>query len=166
MVDLAGSKENVYNIKWMKKKLKDRYKEHVNFVAADGKTTKVCFKDVIDYLIIEKGYKNKLGDKNDETQRIIITAAKLIMEGIRSKKYDSEYYPCKESMLKVDEALEWLSPYLRLFLQNLVKSDIKQVAFGQAITQAIKLRTSLSPFFLGIGIDADRMFGLLWLVEF
>ena len=145
MVDLAGSKENVYNIKWMKKKLKDRYKEHVNFVAADGKTTKVCFKDVIDYLIIEKWYKNKLGDKNDETQRIIITAAKLIMEGIRSKKYYSEYYPCKESMLKVDEALEWLSPYLRLFLQNLVKSDIKQVAFVQAIIQAIKLRTCLSP---------------------
>ena len=143
MVDLAGSKENVYNIKWMKKKLKDRYKEHVNFVAADGKTTKVCFKDVIDYLI-EKWYKNKLGDKNDETQRIIITAAKLIMKGIRSKKYYSEYYPCKESMLKVDEALEWLSPYFRLFLQNLVKSDIKQVAFVQAIIQAIKLRTCLS----------------------
>ena len=144
MVDLAGSKENVYNIKWMKKKLKDRYKEHVNFVTADGKTTKVCFKDVIDYLI-EKWYKSKLGDKNDETQRIIITAAKLIMEGIRSKKYYSEYYPCKESMLKVDEALEWLSPYFRLFLQNLVKSDIKQVAFVQAIIQAIKLRTCLSP---------------------
>ena len=100
MVDLAGSKENAYNIKWMKKKLKDRYKEHVNFVTADGKTTKVCFKDVIDYLIIEKWYKNKLGHKNDETQRIIITEAKLIMEGIRSKKYDSEYYPCKESMLR------------------------------------------------------------------
>ena len=36
----------------------------------------------------------------------IITAAKLVMEDIRSKKYDSKYYPCKESMSKVDEALE------------------------------------------------------------
>ena len=41
-------------------------------------------------------------------------------------------------MSEVDEALEWISPYLGQFLQNLVKSDIKQVAFGQAITQAIK----------------------------
>ena len=122
----------------MKKKLKDQYKEHINFVAADDKTTIVCFKDMIEYLINENWYKNKLEDKNDEAQRIIITAAKLVMEDIRSKKYDSEYYPCKENMSEVDEALEWISPYLGQFLQNLVKSDIKQVAFGQAITQAIK----------------------------
>ena len=134
MVDLAGSKGNGYSIKWMKKKLKDRYKEHVNFVAADAKTTKLCFKDMIDYLINKKWYENKLQDKNDKAQRIIITATKLVIEDIRSKKYDSEYYTSKENMSEVDEALEWLSPYLRLFLQNLVKSDIRQVAFGQAIT--------------------------------
>ena len=34
-------------------------------------------------------------------------------------------------MSEVEETLEWISPYLRLFLKNLVKSDIKQVAFGQ-----------------------------------
>ena len=56
----------------MKKKLKDQYKEHINFVAADGKTTIMCFKDMIDYLINENWYKNKLEDKNDEAQRIII----------------------------------------------------------------------------------------------
>ena len=54
MTDLAGSRENAYSIKWMKKNLEDRYKEHVNFVAADSKTTKVCFEDMIDFLIIEK----------------------------------------------------------------------------------------------------------------
>ena len=42
-------------------------------------------------------------------------------------------------MLEVDEGLEWLSSYLRLFLQNLVTSDIKQVALGQAITPATVL---------------------------
>ena len=64
MVDLTGSKENAYSIKWMKKKLKNRHKEYVNFVAADGKTTKVCFKDMIDYLIDKKWYENKLEDKS------------------------------------------------------------------------------------------------------
>ena len=140
--------------------------EHVNLLAADGKTTKVCFNDVIDYLIKGKWYENKLEDKNDEAQRIIITAAKLVMEDIRSKKYDSEYYPCNESLSEVDEGLEWLSPYLRLFLQNLAKSDIKQVVFGQARTQAIKPRSCLSPVLLGIGVDADHMFGSRWLVDF
>ena len=54
MVDLAVSKENAYNIKWIKKKLKDRYKEHANFVAAHCKATKVNFKDIIGYRINEK----------------------------------------------------------------------------------------------------------------
>ena len=54
MVDLAGSKENAYSIKWMKKKLKDRYKEHLSFLAADGKMTKIYFKDMTDYLLNEK----------------------------------------------------------------------------------------------------------------
>ena len=67
----------------------------MNIVAADGKTTKVCFKVMIEYLINAKWYENKLEDKNDEAQRIIITAAKLVMEDIRSKKYDSKYHPCK-----------------------------------------------------------------------
>ena len=61
---------------------------------------------MIDYCINEKWYENKLEDKNDEVQRIKITAAKLVIEDIRSKKYDSEYYPCKENMSEVDEALE------------------------------------------------------------
>ena len=50
---------------------------------------------MIEYLINAKWYENKLEDKNDEAQRIIITAAKLVMEDIRSKKYDSKYNPCK-----------------------------------------------------------------------
>ena len=53
---------------------------------------------MIDYLIKEKWHENKLKDKNDEAQRLIITAAKLVMEDIRSKKYDSEYYQCNESL--------------------------------------------------------------------
>ena len=93
----------------MKKKLKDQYKEHINFVAADGKTTKVCFKDIIDYVINEKWYENELEDKNNETQRTIITAAKLVMEDIRSKKYVSKYYPYKKVCCK------WMK-HLNVFL--------------------------------------------------
>ena len=69
-------------------------------------------------------------------------------------------------MLGADEALECLSPYLRLFLQNLVKSGIKQVASGQAIAQAIKPRFCLSTVALGIGFDANHMFGSRWLDDF
>ena len=39
----------------MKKKLKDWHKEHINFVAGDGKTIKCAYQiGMIDYLINEK----------------------------------------------------------------------------------------------------------------
>ena len=47
---------------------------------------------MIYYLINKKLYESKLEDKNDEAQRIIITAAKLVMEDVRSKKYGFKYY--------------------------------------------------------------------------
>ena len=117
-----------------------------------------------DYLINEQSYENKIEDKNDEAQKLLIIPAKLVIEDIRSKKYDSEYYPCKGSMSEVDEALSTL--YLRLFLQNLANGYIKQVTFDQAITQAIKSRSCLSPVLLGIRVDADHTFESRWLVDF
>ena len=57
MVDLTCSKENAYSIKWMKKKLKDQYKKHVNSVAADGKTTKVCSKIWLTTVLMKNGTK-------------------------------------------------------------------------------------------------------------
>ena len=67
-----------------KKEAKNRYNEHVNFVTADCKATKVYFKYMIGYLINEKWYEKKLEDKNYEAQRVIITPVKLVMEDIRS----------------------------------------------------------------------------------
>ena len=166
MVEIAGSEDSAYGIKWLKTKLKARYAEHVSFVQSDGSTTKVCFKNMVDYLINDKWYQDKLADTDDEAERIIVTASKLIMADIRSKNYDCEVYPCKESISDIDEALEWISPYLCLLLQNLVKSKLKQVAFGQAIIQTIRQRTCISPVLLGIGIDTDHVFGSRWLVDF
>ena len=70
MVDLAGSKESAYSIKWMKKKLKDRYKEHLSFLAADGKMTKIYFKDMIDYLLNEKQWHAENNQQQSWSSRI------------------------------------------------------------------------------------------------
>ena len=49
---------------------------------------------------------------DDEAERIIKTAAKLIiMENIRSLKFENEFYPAKESMGDVTANKEWLRPY-------------------------------------------------------
>ena len=41
-----------------------------------------------------------MSDGEDETERIIKTAAKLIIENIRSVKFENNFYPAKQSMEK------------------------------------------------------------------
>ena len=49
MLEIAGSEENVYSAKWLKTKLKERYGDHVSFTEEEGKHSKICFSNMIDY---------------------------------------------------------------------------------------------------------------------
>ena len=61
-----------------------------------------------------------MSDAEGEAERIIKTAAKLIMEKIRSVKFENEFYPAKESIGDVTANREWLPPYLRVMMSYLV----------------------------------------------
>ena len=43
-------------------------------------------------------FRDKKKDSNDEAERIIITAAKLILNNIRSAKFSCEFYPTREDI--------------------------------------------------------------------
>jgi len=76
MVEMAESKDKVYSQKWLKTKLKERYREHINFVEEEGKPNKVCFNNIVDFLITDKWYQNRRRSTRDEADRIIDIAAK------------------------------------------------------------------------------------------
>ena len=166
MLEIAGSEECAYSQKWLKKKLEERYSHHIVFVQSGGSTTKVCLRNMVDYLVTEEWYNQRMSDVEDEAERIIKTAAKLIMEDIRSVKYENEFYPAKESMGDLTTNREWMPPYLQVMMSYLVKAPLKQASLGQGIVQATRPRSCLPPILLGIGIDVDHVLGSRWLLDY
>ena len=54
--ELAES-TNVYTFKWLKNKLKEKYREHIFFAKIKGRANVVCFKDLASYLEMLVSYK-------------------------------------------------------------------------------------------------------------
>ena len=72
------SKTEAYSAVYMKKKLKERYNNHVYFAEICGLADVICFKEMANFIIKEKK------KKQDETKDDIITAAaKIIKAEIR-----------------------------------------------------------------------------------
>ena len=93
MKELAGNGEEVYSAVWLKKKLKERYKDSIYFTEIDGVSDVACFKEMASYILNDAWYKERKEDKKTEAECIIQTAAKLIMADIRERKYDVSNYP-------------------------------------------------------------------------
>ena len=133
MLEIAGSEECAYSRKWLKKKLEDKYSHNIAFGQSGGNATKVCLRNMVDYLVTEEWYNQRMSNAEDEAERIIKTAAKLIMENIRSAKFENEFYPVKESMGNVTANKEWLPLYLGIMMSYLVKVPLKQGSLGQEL---------------------------------
>ena len=123
MVDLVCSKENANSIKWIKKKLKIGITNMLTLWQQIARQLKCISNIWLTILLMKNGTKKVRGQElwsaksNNHTSKAGHGGYHIY------KKYNSEYYPCKENMSEVDEALEWLSPYLRLLLQDLVTRD-------------------------------------------
>ena len=52
------------------------------------------------YIINEKQYSEKKANIEDEAERIVITAAKIIKAEIREKEYNSDSYPTNDDIFK------------------------------------------------------------------
>ena len=83
---------DIYTVKWLKNKLKEKYWNRF-FAQIKGPADVVCFKDLVSYLVNEKWYTERKTNTVDESKRIIQTAAKIIVNDIRSQNYETDYYP-------------------------------------------------------------------------
>ena len=82
-------------------------------------------------------YENRRVDPNNEVERIVKTAAKLIVSEIRNKTFDCEYYPDKDYIAKVQKNIDWLTVNLKLFMESCARSSLQQASIGQCFTHAI-----------------------------
>ena len=110
-----------YSTKWLKKKLKDRYSDHLYFAEINGRKNVLCFKSMANCIINEKWYEKRQINVDNEAKRIVITAAKLIQEEIRNVKLSLDSYPNKDDITEsINENSCWKSNLLNTLLSYIV----------------------------------------------
>ena len=81
------------------------------------------------------------------------SAAKIIFGEIKSKNYNIDAYPSTDDIKDLEKGKEWLPRTLKVFLQTLIKSEIKQISIGQCIVKATRPRSCIPPLQLGLGVE-------------
>ena len=100
MLSLSDGKD-VYSIKWLLNKLKELYGDQLIFAEVNGKHNVLCFKNMKNYIINNKWYQERSLNIDDEAERVIKTAAKLIPEEIRQMTLENEVYPSPEDIKNI-----------------------------------------------------------------
>lgn len=125
----------------------------------------VCFRDMAGFIISERWYDERLKNKEQEYQRIVTTAAKLIREEIRAHDYTKDEYPNAEDIHSIEKARSFLTPCLLTFIVTLMSIDLKRVGIGHVIAQGVRPKSVMSPILFGLGVEMDNVFGSEWLID-
>ena len=149
-----------YSTVYIKKKIKEKYNDHVYFSEIKGQSDVVCFREMANYIL-----KEKKKNSNESKEDVIIAAAKIIKADIRELSKSNETYPTTDDISKYEEGMNWISESLKLLLSYLIPSELKQMAIGQCIMQAAKPRSILCPLPFGLGVELERSFGSKWLLN-
>ena len=103
-----------YSPRYMKKKLKERYNDHVYFAEIACVSNVVCFKEMANYIIKEKK------KKQEETREDIITAAaKIVKAEMRELSKSNSMYPTTEDISNLEQGMTWIPDSLKLLLSYL-----------------------------------------------
>ena len=73
------------------------------FLEIDGRPNMVCFRTTTSSIINEKWYNDRKTKVEDEAERIVETAAKIILSEIRAIEHNIEKYPSIEEISNLYE---------------------------------------------------------------
>lgn len=164
MVKGAGNSD-IYTKKWLKEKLKEKYGDDLFFAEMSGRSNVIVFTNNVGKILNNKWYEKRNDDLQKESERIIKTAAKLIIDDVKSTNFDCQVYPSNEDIASIAKGKEFLPKNLQLLMECLVPdSPVKQVSFGQSIIHALRPRTSLPPVLFALAVELEHVFGSKWLV--
>lgn len=137
----------------MKTKLIDYYGDTIFFTDQPGRPNTVCFKDMASEILSDKWCNGRKESMQEEKARVITAAAKLIKNELRCTQFDTEYYPSLED---IEMDAEILPPSLKLLMQSLVGSSLKQASIGQCLLKAMKPNSVMPPLLFGLGVEVDH----------
>ena len=124
MLELSNN-EYTYSKTWLKKKLQERYGNHLLFSEIKGHPNVLCFTAMVSYIVNEKWYKEKRSNVNDKANRIVKTAAKLIREEIRQMPINNDIYPSANEIRNSTTGSNWRLSLLHTLISSLVPDKTK-----------------------------------------
>ena len=74
--------------------------------------------------ILRSWHANKMDNTEDEANRIILTAAKIIKAEMRNTTYDFNNYLCENDIKSSDRGLCFLPSSLRLLLKAIIPNQV------------------------------------------
>ena len=96
---------------------------------------------------------------NDESKRIVKTAAKLIREAIRNFDHSTSTYPSTDNIRYIKNHVPEL---LEFFVNEIVHSPVKQNLISQTIFSTTRTR-SLMPLQFALAVATDNRIASKWL---
>ena len=151
--------------KRLKQKLHEYYEDFIFFAEVEGRGNVVCFRNMASYVINDKWHLERKENIEEEAERIVCAAAKIIRAEIRENIYDAKSYPTNEDIANVNQGKKWIPHYLQTFLGIIIQSELKQNSIGHSIVQSARPRSVITPTLFGVGVEMDHVFGSRWLVD-
>ena len=165
---LKETDEEPYSTVYMKRKLKEHFMEKIVITTINGVDNVVTFKQTAQSVINEFYWKPRQTSNEEEKERIIKTAAKLLKDDIKNIDVSSDFYPASTEMAEVEKALDFIPDTVKIFLRNMFVGqdvDLKIASIGQAIMQAVRPRVLIAPLQIGLGIQMHLHFASKFLIE-
>ena len=117
------------------------------------------------FIINDKSFEAKKQNIQDESERIVACAAKIIKAELKETTFKTDTYPSNHDIRDTDAGLEWLPPLLKNFMNKITKSKIQQASIGQCTVRSTRPRSVIPPLIFGIGVTLDYTFGSKWLIN-
>ena len=150
---------DIYSQKMAQIKLKERYGDSMRLVTRDGKSN-IILLDRVNDILSEKWYQEQRKENlNDESKRIVNTAAKLLRKSIRNFDHSTNTYPSTDDIRNTENHVPEL---LKHFVNEMIRSPVKQNSIAQTIFSATRPR-SLMPLQFALAVAADNRIASKWL---
>jgi hypothetical protein len=150
-----------YGFTYMKAQIQKHFGNKVTITEINGRSNVVTFWSTATAILQEFHSQSKDRNAEVEKNRIILTAAQLIKNDIKSLIQKRDAYPSCHDMASIDEVCSFLpdSP------QSCTDGKMKIASLGQAIVQATHPRVIWSPLQLGLGIQLHHHFSSKFLID-
>ena len=159
---------NAYDIKTMKKKLISHFGENIVIASVQGKSDVVLLRRTATQILHQFHSTRRDENNEDEKARIIRTAAELILTDIKNvSSRKTMIYPSILELESMNFNLNFIPDALRLFLNSLLPSAscIKIASLGQAVMQAARPRSLISPLQIGLSAQMHHHFASRYLID-